>query len=707
MAFIQHFIDEIRKAKKGREVRGSLADGIDAINKETESTTTRQKNLDATFKQLIINAGESNAEIVAGRHDNTTGTTYDSMPDRLDATSEQLITTEQILEKAKQSRYGYILDSIYDRLQMIDKAIDDKGLDVSLFKDKTGQETSIVPAIKRAYTFMRTMTNLNTLFFTDDVIDIDEPLVFDGTDGRLNLITNGGLLKCSKEGLENLIQINNARDFTIQGFIFDDDLKGRTIIDLNNCSHFRILNNKFLGYTAEHGYYQTDSAIRVSDSYYGVISENFFKDFGSQYDTATETLNRCITLNGTTDGVLVVSNEFVNVNQAIVVAAGCSNIISNNIFDNVRDNCVYAFGNGLIITSNVFRNRNDEAIVIAGSNYTIVANIFEDIPNKIVAFTGNTKNVIFAYNIGVNFTSAKIANIMETRDKYKIENITIEGNIIDIQENTFDYDLFRFLGDVIDFKISGNTIKVKTYEYQKILVFSGNQADGMINDNIFSGTDLTTEALVNNATGGTIYYKNNIHRNCRVKATMNNTVIRDYIYQTNAGPFALNPSTSRSFEGDSSPTIGTWKQGDFIKNRNPSSTGVYGWVCVLSGTPGVWETIDVNVIKFLRAQEDWKNFTSSSFGFNWSQKTGDELQYYKDKFGRAYIRGAVTGGQPEIGTRITTLDEGYRPSRSVDILAKSGTNLITLSIETTGNIIIKEGNPTSEIKVIGEPSFRV
>lgn len=92
MAFIQHFIDEIRKAKKGREVRGSLADGIDAINKETESTTTRQKNLDATFKQLIINSGESNAEIVAGRHDNTTGTTYDSMPDRLDATSEQLVT---------------------------------------------------------------------------------------------------------------------------------------------------------------------------------------------------------------------------------------------------------------------------------------------------------------------------------------------------------------------------------------------------------------------------------------------------------------------------------------------------------------------------------------------------------------------------------------------------------------------------------------
>lgn len=92
MAFIQSFIDKIRTAKEGKEVRGSLADGIDAINKETEATTNRQVNLDATFKQLIINAGESNAEIVAARHDNSNGQTYDTLPERLDATTTQLAT---------------------------------------------------------------------------------------------------------------------------------------------------------------------------------------------------------------------------------------------------------------------------------------------------------------------------------------------------------------------------------------------------------------------------------------------------------------------------------------------------------------------------------------------------------------------------------------------------------------------------------------
>lgn len=108
MAFIQSFIDKIRTAKEGRDVRGSLADGIDAINKETESTTNRQVNLDATFEQLIINAGESNAEIVAARHDNSNGQTYDTLPKRLDATTAQLATESKRINFVKS-----ISDTVY------------------------------------------------------------------------------------------------------------------------------------------------------------------------------------------------------------------------------------------------------------------------------------------------------------------------------------------------------------------------------------------------------------------------------------------------------------------------------------------------------------------------------------------------------------------------------------------------------------------
>lgn len=106
MASIKSYLDNIKNAVFGKDVRGSIHDGIDEINKEVESTTNRQVNLDATFKQLIINSGESNAEIVAARHDNSNGQTYDTLPERLDATTAQLAT------KAEQTYVDIVLSTI-------------------------------------------------------------------------------------------------------------------------------------------------------------------------------------------------------------------------------------------------------------------------------------------------------------------------------------------------------------------------------------------------------------------------------------------------------------------------------------------------------------------------------------------------------------------------------------------------------------------
>lgn len=43
------------------------------------------------------------------------------------------------------------------------------------------------------------------------------------------------------------------------------------------------------------------------------------------------------------------------------------------------------------------------------------------------------------------------------------------------------------------------------------------------------------------------------------------------------------------------PTAGTYKQGDFVKNKTPQELGtaggkyvVLGWVCIADGTPGTW-----------------------------------------------------------------------------------------------------------------------
>lgn len=45
----------------------------------------------------------------------------------------------------------------------------------------------------------------------------------------------------------------------------------------------------------------------------------------------------------------------------------------------------------------------------------------------------------------------------------------------------------------------------------------------------------------------------------------------------------------------SPPTVGTYHQGDFIRNSDPSELGsagskyvIFGWICTVSGNPGTW-----------------------------------------------------------------------------------------------------------------------
>ena len=89
MANIKKHLDNIKGALYGKDVRSSIHDGIDAINKEVESTTRKQVDLESTFDQLVINAGNSNAEIVDARV-KADGTSYSKLGDRLDSVDSQL-----------------------------------------------------------------------------------------------------------------------------------------------------------------------------------------------------------------------------------------------------------------------------------------------------------------------------------------------------------------------------------------------------------------------------------------------------------------------------------------------------------------------------------------------------------------------------------------------------------------------------------------
>lgn len=122
MANIQHWLDQIRRAIYGREVRSSIADAIEAINKDCEGTGIKQEQLEQTFDQLIINAGNSNAEIVAARVDKK-GQQHQTLGDRLNATddaveknAEKITDLEKEIERIDNrfSNIYYLADYIED-----------------------------------------------------------------------------------------------------------------------------------------------------------------------------------------------------------------------------------------------------------------------------------------------------------------------------------------------------------------------------------------------------------------------------------------------------------------------------------------------------------------------------------------------------------------------------------------------------------------
>jgi len=87
MADVTAKVAQIRSAVLGIDVRENIALGIEGINTEVVSTTAKQTALETVFDNLVINAGSSNAEVVAAR-----GSAV-SLPVRLSGVDAQLAET--------------------------------------------------------------------------------------------------------------------------------------------------------------------------------------------------------------------------------------------------------------------------------------------------------------------------------------------------------------------------------------------------------------------------------------------------------------------------------------------------------------------------------------------------------------------------------------------------------------------------------------
>ena len=129
-------VDE-RFLNKANEVDAKInshTNTISEMNKEVESTTDRQEHLEDTFNQLVINNGNSNAEIVDARVGEN-GKTYAKLGDRLDSVDSQLEhkLNKEELRYLNVKDFGAKGDGITDDTQSILNAID-KSVEFNIYR---------------------------------------------------------------------------------------------------------------------------------------------------------------------------------------------------------------------------------------------------------------------------------------------------------------------------------------------------------------------------------------------------------------------------------------------------------------------------------------------------------------------------------------------------------------------------------------------
>ena len=107
---VEEAIKKLRAAWTGREVRDRMADTIEAMNEEVTNTSSKQSILEETFNNLIINEGNSNAEVVAARVDQN-GNSYDTLGKRMNNFDEHLDTIRTYITP---EMFGCIGDGIID-----------------------------------------------------------------------------------------------------------------------------------------------------------------------------------------------------------------------------------------------------------------------------------------------------------------------------------------------------------------------------------------------------------------------------------------------------------------------------------------------------------------------------------------------------------------------------------------------------------------
>lgn len=236
MANIQHWLEQIRRAVYGREVRSSIADAIEAINKE-------QSYLDGAFDQLIINAGNSNAEVVAARV-KADGTQFNTLGERLNKNDEDLLNlsnnfddiSKEVIE-ARTDKVGVDHGRLKTRLDNMDGQIDDikrkTRISVTDFGAVGDGQADDTQSFNDAIDFMNSEAEAITVYIPKGTYKITN---------KLNIINNFKGL-CGEEG-SILLHTFNGNLIELQGrknILENFEIRGKSIYS-NDFDQFPLQN---------------------------------------------------------------------------------------------------------------------------------------------------------------------------------------------------------------------------------------------------------------------------------------------------------------------------------------------------------------------------------------------------------------------------------------------------------------------------------
>ena len=281
MADIKPFLNKIKSAVFGKDVRGSLHDGLEAVNKETEDATNltketehRQKVVEQQFDDVLSGWSDDrptdNAETMASRTNRETGENYATLGQRLDAENKTISSQlADMMLNAKHPPYPLIpvkMDGVSDDTDRLQNLLD--------YVESIGGGTVFVPS--------------GLLLNSVNYIPTNVKLKGAGIDSTtIKLIDNCAYVSQRKP--TGIFPKYNADFFAVEDLTYDGNAEKNVDIHSLTPENF----NDYYAHGISNGY-----ADENTDTDSGIIDDRTTKDFLINNVHIKNTIRDCLLISG-------------------------------------------------------------------------------------------------------------------------------------------------------------------------------------------------------------------------------------------------------------------------------------------------------------------------------------------------------------------------------------------------------------------------